>query len=192
MLEFRFFWGQDFRKMLKKQSGDVVAGWRQSLDTSEAESCDYPEFRFSGGLPLFPHDKKYAKRLIVYRIHFDLISDFLTHVFLQLFVFFPMDFHEKFRWDASEEANSMIAPEPWESQARRTLGFFSGLMKHFFLRPQQYKINKISKVKRWLNWEVKDLELIGKMVWWLTRLNRNVLSIVAAFWEAMLPPFLQI
>ena len=80
-----------------------------------------------------------------------------------------MDFHEKFRWDASEEANSMIAPEPWESQARRTLGFFSGLMKHFFLRPKQYKINKISKVKRWLNWEVKDLELIGKMVWWLTR-----------------------
>ena len=24
--------------MLKKQSGNVVAGWRQSLDTSEAES----------------------------------------------------------------------------------------------------------------------------------------------------------
>lgn len=44
--------------MLKKQSGDVVAGWRQSLDTSEAESCDHPEFRFSGGRVDF-HDESY-------------------------------------------------------------------------------------------------------------------------------------
>ena len=59
-----------------------------------------------------------------------------------------MTFYEKFRWDASEEANSMIAPEPWESQARRTLGFFSGLMKHFFLRPKQYNNQQDIKGKK--------------------------------------------
>lgn len=35
---------EDFRKMLKKQSGDVVAGWRQSLDTSEVGRVRRGEF----------------------------------------------------------------------------------------------------------------------------------------------------